>query len=313
MTIDVDNLKKSFEDTKALQGISFDVSQGEIFGLLGPNGAGKTTTVKILSTMLLADSGSAVVDGHDVIEEPKIVRDKVDIITARDKFYRRLNGYQNISFFSSLYQVDNWREKMERYGERLGLKEEDFEKRLADYSTGMRQKLNLVRNLVRETPILFLDEPTLGLDPVSSRKFRKLLKEEMSREDKTVIFTSHNMFEVEELCERIAILTDGEITMTGDPKRLKKKIFPKRMIEFSYLETKEVELENEFIDRIEKKGDGMIQVYLEGAGDVHDVIQEILDKGKISKISVKEPTLEEAFIKHTEDEGKSTGEVTSWR
>ncbi len=313
MTIQVKNLEKTFDETEALKGISFEVEEGEIFGLLGPNGAGKTTTVKILSTMLLPDGGSAYVGGKNVVKSPKRVRDVVDIITARDKFYRRLDGYQNIRFFSRLYNVGDWKRKMKEYADHLGLDEEDFEKRLADFSTGMRQKLNLIRNLVRETPILFLDEPTLGLDPVSSRKFRNLLKKVMEQEEKTVIFTSHNMFEVEELCERIAILNEGEITMTGDPKELKTDIFPKRMIEFSYKDGGLLELENEFVDKVERKDDGKIRVYIEAGDHVHDVIQEILDKGRVNNISVKEPTLEEAFIKHTGEEEKSAGEVTSWR
>lgn len=301
MVIEVRSLKKTFGDTEALKGISFEVHQGEIFGLLGPNGAGKTTTVKILATMLLPDGGSASINGYDVVRKPKLIRNSVDVITARDKFYRRLNGYQNIKFFSSIYRVEDWKAKMEEYGERLGLGKEDFEKRLGDYSTGMRQKLNLIRNLIRRTPILFLDEPTLGLDPVSSRKFRGLLKEVMSQEDKTVIFTSHNMYEVEELCERIAILKEGEITTTGDPKELKRKIFPKRMIEFSYRDGTDFDIQSDHIEKVKRKGN-KVRVVLSSGDHVHDVIQSILDKGRVSNLTVKEPTLEDAFIKHTEEE-----------
>ncbi|MFP3871823.1 MAG: ATP-binding cassette domain-containing protein [Candidatus Natronoplasma sp.] len=304
MSIKVRDLKKRFDDTQALKGISFDVEEGEIFGLLGPNGAGKTTTVKVLATMLLPDSGEAEINGMNVVKKPKKIRDLVDVITARDKFYRRLDGYQNIKFFSSIYEVSGWKEKMKEYGERLGLDEKDFEKKLADYSTGMRQKLNLIRNLIRKTPILFLDEPTLGLDPVSSRKFRALLKEVMEEEEKTVIFTSHNMYEVEELCERIAIMNDGKITMRGAPKALKDEIFPKRMIEFSYVDgSKEPVFKNEFIDKVETDREKVRVIIQSGDGEhVHEVIQEILDSGKIRNLSVKEPTLEEAFIRHTEDE-----------
>ncbi|MFP4050120.1 MAG: ATP-binding cassette domain-containing protein [Thermoplasmata archaeon] len=301
MIIKVNSLKKSFGDTQALDGISFEVDKGEIFGFLGPNGAGKTTTVKILATMLLADSGKSEVMGYDVEEHPKKVRGLVDVITARDKFYRRLDAYQNIKFFSSIYQVEDWKSKMEDYGEYLGLEKKDFEKRLADFSTGMRQKLNLIRNLIRKTPILFLDEPTLGLDPVSSKKFRRLLKEVMEEESKTVIFTSHNMYEVEEICERIAIIKDGKITKTGKPKNLKKQIFPKRMIEFSYEDGQQFCLKHEFIDDI-KREDGKTRVIISSEGNVHDVIQEILNKGRVNDITVKEPTLEDAFIKHTEHE-----------
>lgn len=313
MGIEVRDLKKTFDDTEALKGISFEVDDGEIFGLLGPNGAGKTTTVKILATMLLADSGKAKVRDMNVTEYPKKVRGLVDVITARDKFYRRLDGYQNIKFFSSIYEVEDWKEKMKEYGEHLGLDEEDFEKKLADYSTGMRQKLNLIRNLIRKTPILFLDEPTLGLDPVSSRKFRSLLKEVMEEEKKTVIFTSHNMYEVEEICESIAIMNDGEITTRGRPKELKDEIFPKRMIEFSYMDGGKPEFTNEFIDRVKKKGDKVRVIIESGEGDhVHDVIQEILDSGRIRNLTVKEPTLEEAFIRHTGEEEEVSEEEIDW-
>lgn len=313
MTIEVKNLKKKFDDTEALKGISFKVDDGEIFGLLGPNGAGKTTTVKILATMLLSDSGEARVNGMNVVKQPKKVRGLVDVITARDKFYRRLDGYQNIKFFSSIYEVEDWKEKMKEYGERLGLDEEDFEKKLADFSTGMRQKLNLIRNLIRKTPILFLDEPTLGLDPVSSRKFRSLLKEVMEEEEKTVIFTSHNMYEVEEICERIAIMNEGMITMRGEPKALKDEIFPKRMIEFSYMDGGKPEFTNEFIDKVARKDDKIRVIIESGEGDhVHDVIREILNSGRIRNLSVKEPTLEEAFIRHTGERSEVSEEEIDW-
>ncbi len=314
MTIEVTNLRKKFDDTQALKGISFQVDDGEIFGLLGPNGAGKTTTVKILATMLLSDSGEAKIKGMNVVEKPKKVRGLVDVITARDKFYRRLDAYQNIKFFSSIYEVEDWKVKMKEYGERLGLEEKDFEKKLADYSTGMRQKLNLIRNLIRKTPILFLDEPTLGLDPVSSRKFRSLLKEVMEEEQKTVIFTSHNMYEVEEICERIAIMNQGEITMRGEPKELKDQIYPKRMIEFSYLDgIKKPKFKNEYVEKVETKGENVRVIIESGDGEhVHEVIQDILDSGGIRNLSVKEPTLEEAFIRHTGDEEEVSTEEIDW-
>ncbi len=314
MAIEVRNLWKKFGDTEALRGISFEVDDGEIFGLLGPNGAGKTTTVKILATMLLSDSGEAEINGMDVVQQPKKVRGLVDVITARDKFYRRLDAYQNIKFFSSIYEVEDWKVRMKEYGERLGLKEKDFEKKLADYSTGMRQKLNLIRNLIRKTPILFLDEPTLGLDPVSSRKFRSLLKEVMEEEQKTVIFTSHNMYEVEEICERIAIMNDGEISMRGKPKELKDQIYPKRMIEFSYLDgVKKPTFKSEFVEKVETKGENVRVIIESGDGEhVHDVIQDILDSGSIRNLSVKEPTLEEAFIRHTGSEEEISTEEIDW-
>ncbi|MFO8110562.1 MAG: ABC transporter ATP-binding protein [Thermoplasmata archaeon] len=311
MVIKVQDLRKEFNGTNALDGISFRVKKGEVFGLLGPNGAGKTTTVKIMSTMLLPDDGEVEIDGYDVVKQPQKVRAMVDIITARDKFYRRLTAYQNMSFFSRLYGVYDWKNKMEDYGERLGLEKKDYEKRLADYSTGMRQKLNLVRNLIRNTPILFLDEPTLGLDPVSSRKFRSLLKDIMDREEKTVIFTSHNMFEVEELCERIAILNKGRITSVGKPRELKRRIFPKRLVEFTMTGDDSLTLSDEAIDHIEKKGN-KVRVYLEGGSRIHEVIEKIVKNVRVSDLSVKEPTLEEAFIRHTEEDEENQEDATSW-
>ncbi len=311
IVINVKKLRKEFNGTTALDGISFKVKKGEVFGLLGPNGAGKTTTVKIMSTMLLPDGGKVMIGGYDVVKQPQKVRAMVDIITARDKFYRRLTAYQNMSFFSRLYGVYDWKDKMEDFGDRLGLEEKDYEKRLADYSTGMRQKLNLVRNLIRDTPILFLDEPTLGLDPVSSRKFRSLLKDIMDREEKTVIFTSHNMFEVEELCERIAILNRGRITSVGKPGALKKRIFPKRLVEFTMTGEDSLNLTDEAIDHIEKKGN-KVRVYLEDGERIHEVIEKIVKSVRVSDLSVKEPTLEEAFIRHTEEGDKEREEATSW-
>jgi ABC-2 type transport system ATP-binding protein len=221
-------LTKTFRNKKewntVVDSLNIEIKRGEIFGLLGPNGAGKTTTVKVLSTLITPTSGTAVINGHDIIKSGRAVRASIGLSVGDERsFYYRLTGYQNLEFFGVLYglsgKILKW--KIDELLEWFDLKEEKHIK-FMKYSSGMRKKLNLARALLCNPPIYFFDEPTSSIDPHSAVKIRSQIKELRSR-GKTILLTSHNMYEVEELCDRIAIMDKGKIVVIATPGELKKR------------------------------------------------------------------------------------------
>ncbi len=218
---------------EALRGVSFEVRKGEVFGLLGPNGAGKTTTVKIITTLLLPDDGRAWVEGYDVVEEPRRVREVVGAMLSVERgFFWKLTGRENLLYFGMLRGLSG-RELKKRVDELLelvGLKQMGAaDKLFEEYSLGMRARLALARALLHDPSVLVLDEPTLGLDPASARDVRKLLRD-LAREGKTILLTTHNMFEAEIVCDRVAIIDRGRIVAVGTVPELKRKVVGKTSI-----------------------------------------------------------------------------------
>ncbi len=198
--------------TEALKGVDLVVERGAIFGLLGPNGAGKTTFTKILSTLLLPTSGTALVLGHSVTKETAWLRPRMGLVLGGERgLYNRVSGRENLRYFADLYGVPI-AERERRIGEvleRVGLTDA-ADRRTEEYSRGMKQKLHIARGILHRPEILFLDEPTIGLDPKSARETRKLIRSLVS-DGVTIFLTTHYMFEAEELCPRIAILSRGRI------------------------------------------------------------------------------------------------------
>lgn len=210
-------------ETNALRDVSLAIEEGEVFGLLGPNGSGKTTFLKLLSTILLPTSGTATIFGHDVRREPRKVRQMVALVTAEERsLYWRLTGRQNLQFFASLYGLDGRRieSKIDELLELFVLTDAS-KRRVAEYSTGMRQKLAIARGLLSDPKLLFLDEPTRGLDPAAAHNLLELVKERaVEHFQNTVILTTHIAREVEQLCDRIATLHHGAITYLGPVETL---------------------------------------------------------------------------------------------
>ncbi|MCE4615017.1 MAG: ABC transporter ATP-binding protein [Desulfurococcales archaeon] len=209
---------------KALRGLSFRVEKGEIYGLLGPNGAGKTTTVKIISTLMVPDKGEAYVLGYNVVDEFAEVRKRIGVMLSVERgFFWKLTGRENLRYFGLLYGLSgrDLEDRIDRAIDTVGLKElEGDEKFFEDMSLGMRARLGLARVLLKDPEIMILDEPTLGLDPHSARHIRRLLRLE-ARNGKTVLVTTHNMFEAEILCDRVGIIRSGKIIAEGAPEELK--------------------------------------------------------------------------------------------
>lgn len=234
--IHTEDLTKEFGSFTAVNSINFDVGQGEIFGLLGPNGAGKTTTIKMLCTLLLPSKGRALVDGHDVVKEADEVRKKIGVVTEKMVAYDRLTPLENLNVFGRLYGMDS-RVIKERSEELLKLVELwDFRKsRVGNFSSGMRQRLNIVRALIHDPDIIFLDEPTIGLDPTTSHNIRELIRRLNKKSGKTMLLTTHYMDEADRLSDRIAIIDYGRIIALDTPQNLKASAGPEATLEDAFI------------------------------------------------------------------------------
>ena len=219
-------------ETEALRGVDLDVATGEIFGLLGPNGAGKTTLTKILSTLLLPTSGRALVLGLDVEKETAKLRPRIGLVLGGERgLYNRVSARENLRYFADLYGVplDRRDRRISEVLDRVGLTDA-ADRRVEEFSRGMKQKLHLARGILHEPEMLFLDEPTIGLDPKSARETRKLVRS-LVADGVTIFLTTHYMFEAEELCQRIAVLSRGRIVARDTIAGLRKLVGGDRTLE----------------------------------------------------------------------------------
>ena len=276
--IQIENLHKSYQQKKALQGISFQVKKGEIFGLLGPNGAGKTTTIKILTGQLTRDSGRAEILNRDVLSGREELQYRLGIVPEETNLYERLSVEKNLKFFCQLYGVDFSR--INKYLEHVGMSEEK-DTVISELSKGMKQKVLLVRALLHDPELLFLDEPTSGLDPASAEGIHRLL-EDLKEEGKTILLTSHNMEEVDRLCHRVAFLDHGVIVAQDTPEKLKLAHAPR-----------EVEVMIETEQGREKRRLSLLEQ--ENAS----LIKKWIEEERLITIHSCEPGLTEIFVKVT--------------
>ena len=229
--IETQGLTKHFDDFVAVDGVTLSVRPGEVLALLGPNGAGKTTTVRMLTSILAPTAGQARVAGHDVAAEPAQVRASVGVLTEQHGLYLRMNGTEYLDFFGQLYGLPP-RERAARAAElaaRFGLADV-LDKRLGEYSKGMRQKLALVRAMLHDPPVLLLDEPTSAMDPHSARLVRDAIAN-LRGGGRTVVLCTHNLPEAEELADRIAIIRRGRIIASGTPLERKARLLGPPLLE----------------------------------------------------------------------------------
>lgn len=207
----------------AVQDVNLEIRDGELFGLVGPNGAGKTTLIKMLCTLVLPTSGSAACYGYDVVREAQRVKEMAGLINAEERsFYWRLTARQNLEFYASLYRMTarQMRERIDELLSLVGLTEE-ADRRFHHFSTGMRQRLAIARGLLNNPKLLFVDEPTKGLDPVSAQSVRDFLQEKVAGVGKTVVMATHQMAEAEQLCDRVAIMNHGRVIALGSVAELR--------------------------------------------------------------------------------------------
>jgi len=215
--IRVENLVKLYGQKRAVDDITFDVGAGEIFGLLGHNGAGKTTTIRMLTGRTRPTSGRASIAGHDVVSDLTAVKPIINLVFEDQNLYDRMSGRENLSFFADLYDMP--RSRVDELLEAVNLVDAAKQK-VKSYSTGMKQRLLIARSLINEPRLLFLDEPTRGLDPTSARDIRQIVSD-LSDRGTTVFLTTHYMDEADELCDRVAFLSQGKIVALDAPRELK--------------------------------------------------------------------------------------------
>jgi ABC-2 type transport system ATP-binding protein len=289
---------------EALRGVSFEVERGELFGLLGPNGAGKTTMIKVLTTLLLPTTGTARVLGFDVRRQARQIRGRVGYVFGGDRgLYDRLSAYDNLRYFADLYKVPPRarRLRIDQLLEMVELKGRERE-RVETYSRGMRQRLHIARGLLHDPEILFLDEPTIGLDPVGARELRETIAN-LHGAGKTILLTTHYMYEADALCQRIAVIAKGAFVATGTPSDLKDAVGDNTIVE---IET--FGIADEAVERLRRlpgvRAVGVetrdhAQVLLVQSAVGADVVRSLLNElsgADTGKVITREPTLEDAYV-----------------
>jgi ABC-2 type transport system ATP-binding protein len=295
--------RKSLE-VEAVRGVSFEIAEGELFGLLGPNGAGKTTTIKMLITLLIPTSGEARVLGHDVVKDARWVRERIGYVFGGDRgLYERLSALDNLRYFAELYGVEprSQKPRIQELLDLVGLTGREKE-RVEGYSRGMRQRLHIARGLLHDPPVVFLDEPTIGVDPVGARELRATIAS-LTASGKTVLLTTHYMFEADSLCDRIAVIANGQIVAQGTPRELKAGV-----ADGSVVEVEVFGVEESSVDRV-KGIEGVRAVTVEereqaqllivqtapGLELTHAILSK-LNGASIGRVSSREPTLEDAYV-----------------
>jgi len=300
--IEVKNLTKEFNGITAVDHISFDVKEGEIFGLLGPNGAGKSTTIRMLCTLTRPTEGTATIGSHDIVKDDSKVRELVGLVSEKMIMYDRLTARENLKFFGKLYNIPN--DVLEsRIKEMLELvhMEKWQNKQVGTFSSGMRQRINIIRALLSMPEVLFLDEPTLGLDPQSSSEIREFIRKINQERRITMILTTHMMIEADMLCDRIGIIDYGKIIALDTPFNLKKLVSGGNTFELniSNLNDKLLSLIKSVgsVKSVVRENETRVKVRAEGDGAFDDIVDAIRAKnGEIALINSLEPTLEDVFL-----------------
>ncbi len=314
--IKVEGLTKKFDEFVALDDISFDVRKGEIFGLLGPNGAGKSTTLRILSTLARPTKGTATIGGYDIVKDDTEVRKLIGIVSEKMIMYDRLTARENLWFFGSLFDIP--RDVLtKRIDELLDLVQLTKWKnaQVGTFSTGMRQRMNVVRALLNMPRVLFLDEPTLGLDPQSSVEIREFVKKLNRENGTTIIVTTHTMVDADMLCNRIAIIDHGKVVALDTSSNLKKLISGEDStvlnLGISNLTTDLLESLRtlDCVKSASQEGPTQIRLLVHGEDAFDSVIDAVRRKdGKITSIESVQPTLEDVFLHLTGHEVRDSAD-----
>ena len=302
--IEVSNLTKYYGNLLAVNNISFHVKQGEIFGFLGPNGAGKTTTINMLTSILKPSSGTAELLGYDILQHSTKIKNLIGIVPDDSFLYKEMSAWDNLIFSAKLHNVPKTQRK--RLAKNLLKKFDLFERRnsrIETFSKGMKKRVMLSTALIHEPRILFLDEPTTGLDVKSSRQIRQIIKD-LSRKGTTIFLTTHYIEEADILCDRIAIIKDGEIVIVDRPEKLKRITSGEQIIEISF---------DRFNEQIHKKLedisskmevvmiDKKFRLFVQDPSSILNDVFKFVRKNQltITSINTLQPTLEDAFVKLT--------------
>jgi len=276
--IKVEGISYAYGDIEAVKSVSFEVAQGEILGFLGPNGAGKSTTIKVLTGQLTPHSGKASILGVDVKKDSPEIQAQIGVCFEEKNLYLNMTAVENLSFFASLFRIKNVDIEGLLYRVGLGDRAKD---RVKNYSKGMQQRLMVARSLVNSPKVLFLDEPTDGLDPVSSQAIRQIIKDE-ARRGAAVLLTTHDMHEADELSDRVVFLNEGKIYAMDKPETLKLK-HGKRSVRV----------------RFRENGDVKEQIVALDESSTGEQLKSAVDTEGILTIHTEEATLEDIFVQMT--------------
>jgi ABC-2 type transport system ATP-binding protein len=302
--IEVKDLTKKFNGFTAVDHISFEVKESEIFGLLGPNGAGKTTTIRMLSTLTRPTEGTATIGGYDIVKQDNKVRQQIGLVSEKMIMYDRLTAEENLRFFGKLYnlQKSTLNQRIDELLELVQLGKWKNSK-VGTFSTGMRQRMNVIRALLNMPKVLFLDEPTLGLDPQSTVEVREFIRK-VNRENRTtIILTTHMMTEADRLCDRIGIMDHGKIAALDTAANLKKLVSGNDAtvlkLEIPNL-TRKLVAKMESLDCVKSVSqENASHLKIHATGDeAFDTIIDALraDKAKVNSVENLQPTLEDVFL-----------------
>ncbi len=310
VTVEVENLRREFDSKEkkvvALNGISLRVKKGEIFGVLGPNGAGKTTLIRILSTLLLPTSGLAKVMGFDVATEPESVRAMINMASGAERVgYDFISARGNLWFFSQLYGLPSHlaNDRIAELSKLLGL-DEYLDRKFYMLSTGFRQRVTIARAFINDPKIVFLDEPTIGLDVMTALSIREFLVKQAREKGKTIFIATHNMAEVDAICSRVAIIDKGKILASDTPANLKRALGAPSLV----MEVSPVTANISFLNTVkgvtgftssidEERGLARVQVVVEDEECARRVLEAVDASGLKLTSSWRQPTtLEEVFV-----------------
>ena len=304
-TTNVGRIRRQTKEVVAVDDVSFEIQDGELFGLLGPNGAGKTTTVKMLTTLLIPSGGTATINGKDIVKDAEHIRGDIGFIFGGERgLYWRLSAHDNLRYFASLYNVDPEisAKRIPYLLELVGLKGREKEK-VEGYSRGMKQRLHIARSLIHDPKVLFLDEPTIGLDPVGARELRQVVRDLQSQK-KTILLTTHYMFEADALCQRIAVINKGNIVAMDTPSKLKKVVQDLSVIEVETFGIPEDVLNQlralNFVDNVSVEDHDQKQMlYVQttrGSAAIPDLMK-LMEGQRVGRVIAREPTLEDAYVR----------------
>jgi ABC-2 type transport system ATP-binding protein len=302
--IEVKNLTKKFGDFTAVDNISFDVKKSEVFGLLGPNGAGKTTTIRMLSTLSRPTDGTATIGGYDIVKKDNKVRQLIGLVSEKMIMYDRLTAEENLRFFGKLYSIpkSTLNGRIDELLELVKLSKWKDSK-VGTFSTGMKQRMNVVRALLNMPKVLFLDEPTLGLDPQSTVEVREFIKKINKENETTIILTTHMMNEADILCDCIGIIDHGKIAALDTPANLKNSISGANttilILEIANLTPDLMTTLQDLkcVETISQENSTHIKIHAHGDDAFDNIIDAIrAKKGNIVSIQNIQPTLEDVFL-----------------
>lgn len=312
--ITVKNLSKKFANVEALKGISFSIEKGEIYGLLGPNGAGKTTTISILSTLTKPDTGEVSLNGFDLHKDAQKIKHIIGVVPQEIALYQELSAYDNLIFWGSLYDIpsEKLKEKVNEIFKLVGLFDRKDDK-IKTYSGGMKRRINIASALLHSPEIIFMDEPTVGIDPQSRNLIYEVI-EKLNKSGITIVYTTHYMEEAERLCKRIGIIDNGKIIAQGTLDELRAATNSEQCISISIANIKEERVENEnliskFINEELTEVPNGNFLFRSGAlryftkdvkTDLLRLINRLAKFGfEISHVDIQRPTLESIFLSLT--------------